>query len=162
MWGKHETCYRCRALEDCSTPNGKTDYRCGLGYSTIWTLSELIPTEDCDKPLTKQDLIICIKISHKLTALQKVEKLEIVKAQTKKHKNPRNQIGKIRCHNCNEVFEDKLPHHGSQSFPKKFRCPHCKSLNYMLDYDNGSINQGLSVVQAKDKFQQEFGMNLFM
>jgi hypothetical protein len=137
MWGKHETCYKCRALEDFSA-DGRLDYRCGLGYSTSWTLSELVPTEECDKPMTKIDLMFSYKRSDKLTAMQRIEKIEQLNQQTKKR-----VLSKIKCWHCNEIFEGGLPRKRG-SFPKIRKCSHCKSNNYMFDFDNGNINTGYS------------------
>lgn len=161
MWRRYETCYGCRALEDFSA-DGKLDYRCGLGYSTLWTFSELVPTEECDKPMTKADLMFAYKRSDKLSAIQRVEKIEKLKSQTKPRVSTHNKLGKIKCYHCNEVFEISMPQHGRASFPKTKKCIHCKTENYILDYDNGGINQGLSRLDAKEAFQREFGFNLLL
>ena len=121
-----------------------------------------MPTEECDKPMTKADLMFSYKRSNRLTAMQRVEKIEKLKSQTKPRINTRNKPGKIKCHSCNEVFETNIPQHGRASFPKMKKCLHCKTENYILDYDNGEINQGLSRMQAKEAFQREFGFNLLL
>ena len=132
---QRESCYGCRALEET---NNSSNYTCGIKYSTLWTFEQLVPTEPCPKPKNRAELLIEYKISDRFTALERIAKLDEFEKQTKKR-----IPSKIKCCNCGEVFEAMVPKVRG-SFPKVRKCSHCKTDNYIMDFDNGGINEGWS------------------